>query len=66
MLKRPMKLKELKALTSAELRKHCSDIRRDLFQLKLQKQVGTVENPLRVRSLRRELARAITLASNLE
>ena len=56
-----MKLKEIKELGAAELSQRESALRRELFNLRIQKQVNTLENPLRLRSVRRELARVLTL-----
>lgn len=57
-----MKLKEIKALGVSELRQRESDLRKELFNLRIQKQVGQLENPVRTRTVRRELARVLTIA----
>jgi large subunit ribosomal protein L29 len=58
-----MKLKELKGLSLSELRQRELELRKEIFNLRIQKQVGQLENPLRSRTARRELARVMTLAS---
>jgi large subunit ribosomal protein L29 len=57
-----MKLKEIKGLGASELRQRESELRKELFNLRIQKQVGQLENPLRTRTVRRELARVLTIA----
>ena len=57
-----MKLKEIKGLGVTELRQRESELREELFNLRIQKQVGQLENPVRSRTVRRELARVLTIA----
>ena len=57
-----MKLKEIKGLGVTELRQRESELRKELFNLRIQKQVGQLENPVRTRTVRRELARVLTIA----
>ncbi|MEI6971524.1 MAG: 50S ribosomal protein L29 [bacterium] len=56
-----MKTKELKGLSEAELRQKVADNRTELFNLRMQKSTGRIERPLRLRTLRREVARILTL-----
>lgn len=56
-----MKAKELRELTTEELEQKRSDLREDLFRLRMRKAVGQLENPIRLRQLRREIARISTL-----
>lgn len=57
-----MKLKEIKGLGASDLRQRESELRKELFNLRIQKQVGQLENPVRTRTVRRELARVLTIA----
>jgi large subunit ribosomal protein L29 len=57
-----MKFINLKDLGSAELSQRESVLRREMFNIRIQKKAGNVENPLRARNARRELARVLTLA----
>ena len=57
-----MKLKEIKGLGINELRQRESELRRELFNLRIQKQIGALENPVRSRNVRRELARVLTVS----
>jgi len=56
-----MKLKELKELADAELKQRLADSKIELFNLKIQRSTGQIERPLRIRVLRREVARVLTL-----
>jgi large subunit ribosomal protein L29 len=61
-----MKLKEIKNLSASELRNREAELRKEAFNLRIQKQVGQVENPLRARTARRELARVLTVAQQIQ
>ena len=60
-----MKLKEIKGLGVTELRQRESELRKELFNLRIQKQIGQIENPVRSRTVRRELARVLTVAQEI-
>jgi len=55
------KVTDLKILTEDELGKKESDLREALFNLRFQQKVGQLENPLKLRSLRKDLARVLTI-----
>lgn len=56
-----MKASKARELTGEELVKKEQDIREELFRLRFQHVTGQLENPIRLRLLRRELARIITV-----
>ena len=56
-----MKTSELRQLDSGELRKKEKDLREDLFKLKFQHKVRRLENPARLRQIRRDIARIQTV-----
>ena len=56
-----MKTEVLRDLTREELEQKHHDLLEELFNLKLRKRVQEVVNPLRIRTLRRELARVTTI-----
>jgi large subunit ribosomal protein L29 len=60
-----MKLKEIKSLGVSELRQREQELRKELFNLRIQKQIGQIENPVRSRTVRRELARVLTVAQEI-
>jgi large subunit ribosomal protein L29 len=56
-----MKASKVRELTGEELTKNAQDIREELFRLRFQHVTGQLENPMRLRHLRRDLARIITI-----
>ena len=56
-----MKPKAMRDLTGEELRQKMSETREELFKLRLQKSVGEIEQPMRIRTLRRDVARMLTV-----
>lgn len=61
-----MKAKELRELTTEELHQKRGDLREDLFRLKMRKAVAQLENPIRLRQLRRDIARVETILRGRE
>jgi large subunit ribosomal protein L29 len=55
-----MKMSELKDLTLVELRAKSRDLRQEVFNLRLQQASSQLENPVRLRVLRRDIARVET------
>ncbi|MBI3413783.1 MAG: 50S ribosomal protein L29 [Verrucomicrobia bacterium] len=60
-----MKSLELKDLTTVELTVKSRDLRRELFNLRLQQASAQLEKPARLRLLRRDIARVETRISQL-
>lgn len=58
-----MKYAELKDLTLQELASRSNEMRRELFNLRLQKASAQLEKTARVRSLRKDIARVETAIS---
>lgn len=56
-----MKAAEIREQTLEELRQKESELADQLFALRLQQVTGQLENPARIRSLRRDLARVLTV-----
>jgi large subunit ribosomal protein L29 len=61
-----MKMKELSELVVDELLTKRRDLRQESLHLRLQQQSGQLEQPSRLRLLRRDLARIETELSNRE
>jgi large subunit ribosomal protein L29 len=55
-----MEYAELKDLTAEELRQKEAGLRDELFKLRLRQATSQVENPMRIRQLRRDIARVRT------
>lgn len=56
-----MKLFELKEKSKAELTEHLKGLYREVFSLRLRRASQEMPNPLRLRTLRREIARVKTM-----
>lgn len=56
-----MKATELRELTRDELRTKETELAEQLFALRLQKVTGQLENPAKIRNVRRDLARVLTV-----
>ena len=56
-----MKITEIRELSLVELDKKIRDTRDDLLQLRLKKQTGQVEKTHELNSLRKDIARMLTL-----
>lgn len=54
---------ELRHLTVDELREEESRLRKELFNLRFQKSTGEIENPLRIRQVKKDISRVLTLVS---
>ena len=57
-----MKASELRDISDARLREHIATSRRDLFGLRMQHATGELENTAGLRTAKRDLARALTVA----
>ncbi len=58
-----MKFAELKELTLPELTARSAELRRELFNLRLQQASAQLEKPARLRTLRKDIARVETAIS---
>ena len=56
-----VKAGKIREMGTAELDKRAGEIRVELFKLRFQHATGQLENPVRMRTLRRELARVLTV-----
>ena len=56
-----MNMQEIKELTDKERAEKLSDLREEYFNLKFQLAMGKIENPGRLKYMRRDIARILTL-----
>lgn len=56
-----MKMQEIKDLSAAEREEKLKDLQEELFNLKFQLATGKIENPGRLKHMRRDIARIKTL-----
>ncbi|MEK6672959.1 MAG: 50S ribosomal protein L29 [Nitrospirota bacterium] len=55
-----MKYTELKNMTADELELKGQELRKELFNLRFRLATGEVENPMRIRAIRKDIARVLT------
>jgi large subunit ribosomal protein L29 len=53
--------KDLRDLSSEELLAKTADLKKEIFNLKVQQAMGQIENPMRLRLLRRDIAKTKTV-----
>jgi large subunit ribosomal protein L29 len=56
-----MKAAEIRETTIDELRKKEQDLRKELFNLRFQKATGEIENPMRIRAIKKDIAKILTV-----
>jgi large subunit ribosomal protein L29 len=61
-----VKAKEVHAAATDELERRLSDLKVELFRLRFQAAVGQLENPMRIRDVRRSIARVETVLRQRE
>lgn len=59
-----MKIKELKEMTNEELATQRRDLKHETINLRVQQQSGQLENPARIRTVRRTVARIESILSS--
>lgn len=61
-----MKTSEMRALSINELKQKETDFRKELFNLKFQLSKGELENNMRVRAVRKDIAKLLTVITEKE
>ena len=63
-----MKASELREMTIAELNDKLADLKKELFNLRFQLAVNQLENPMRIKAVKKDIARVNTVitAKSLE
>lgn len=56
-----MKANEIRNLSPAELEKKLGDLKKDLFQLRLQHATNQLDNPLQINIVKKDIARVQTV-----
>ncbi len=56
-----MKASQLKDMTVDELAKKEADMRKELFNLRFQQATGEIENPMRMKAIKKDIARVLTV-----
>ncbi len=61
-----MKLEKLRELSEAELTVEVKKLKNELFNLRFQQVTGQLENPIKMRDVKKEIARAKTILREKE
>ncbi len=61
-----MRPSELREMTIEELREKERELRKELFNLRFQKATGEIQNPMRIRAVRKDIARILTIITEKE
>ena len=61
-----MKAVEIRELSQAELAEKLSDLKAELFNLRFQLAVNQLENPVRIKAVKRDIARVKTVIRQRE
>lgn len=61
-----MKIKELRDLQTKELETKLGDLKEELFNLRFQHATGQLENPMRIREVKKTYARIKTILTERE
>ena len=61
-----MKTTEIRELSAAELDTKLADLKEELFNLRFQMATGQCENPMKIRDVKKSIARIKTIQRELE
>ena len=61
-----MNIKEVREKSSEELLKSLDDMKVELFDLRFARATGSIENPMRIRELKKSIARILTVLHERE
>jgi len=61
-----MKANEVRKLSASELETKLGDLKKDLFQLRLQHATNQLDNPLRIAQVKHDIARVKTVIRELQ
>ncbi len=61
-----MKANEIKDLTAAELNEKLAELKQELFNLRFQHAVNQLENPMRMKAVKKDIARVKTFIRKQE
>ncbi len=56
-----MKAKEFRELTEVELQEKLKNLKEELFHLRFQNAVNQLENPMRIKAVKKDIARVLTV-----
>jgi len=63
---REVKASEIREMTTEELNRKLDELKEELFNLRFQKATGDIDNPMRIRAVKRDIARVLTILRERE
>lgn len=61
-----MKASEIKALSAEQRAKKLAELKEELFNLRFQQAINQLENPMRIKAVKKDIARIITVERAIE
>lgn len=61
-----MKASEIRAMSLDEMRRKADDLKEELFNLRFQHEIGQLENPMKMKQTKRDIARVKTIIKESE
>ena len=61
-----MNIKEIREKSSEDLKKSLDEMKVELFDLRFARATGSIENPMRIRELKKSIARILTVLHDRE
>ena len=61
-----MKAKEIRELSAVELQTKLNDLKAELFNLRFQLAVNQLDNPMRIKAVKKDIARILTVLRDTE
>ncbi len=61
-----MKANEFRELTEVELQEKLKNLKEELFHLRFQSAVNQLENPMRIKAVKKDIARVLTILREYE
>jgi large subunit ribosomal protein L29 len=61
-----MKIREIRELPADELRQRVADLKDQVARLRFQKAMGQLDNPMKIRNVRRDIARIKTVLLEIQ
>ena len=61
-----MKAQELRKLSASELDSKLLELKDELFKLRFQQAINQLENPMRIKAVKKDIARIMTIQRDIE
>jgi len=61
-----MKATEIRALSAEERAKKLAELKEELFNLRFQQAINQLENPMRIKAVKKDIARILTVERAIE